>query len=208
MMALSPLCTEIAQQSCWLHADDALNYLLKMSLVNGVCTVSFWCGHHYQPRIGNISVVIRNGMVLCPVLVLRRENDDFTDRSPIVENMLLTEISDQLECYYIYALFFRSFYCVVRENLTFPLFISAPPMHVLVNGLSPHTALAARMHPSHRPFVISIVCPGVAASNDRNAPPDEPVVFVGFPWHCSIVPAMPPQIERRATLISWLLIVL
>lgn len=109
---------------------------------------------------------------------------------------------------WLYTLCFSVSHCAVRENLTFPLFISAPPMHVLVNGLSPHTALAARMHPSHRPFVISIVCPAVAASNDRSAPPDAPVVFVGFPWHCSILPAMPPQIERRATLISWLLIAL
>lgn len=34
------------------------------------------------------------------------------------------------------------------------------------------------------------------------------MVVVGCPWHCSIVPAMPPQIERMATLMSWLLRVL
>jgi hypothetical protein len=86
---------------------------------------------------------------------------------------------------------------------TFPALTSAPPIHVLVNGVSPHTALAALTHPSHRPFVMSIVCPEVAAVNTNLAVPEAPVVVVGLPAHCSIVPAMLPQMESRATLISW-----
>lgn len=76
-------------------------------------------------------------------------------------------------------------------------------MHVLLKGESPHTALPALTQPSHRPFVISIVCPEVAALRMNLAVPEAPVVFVGFPPHCSIFPAIPPQIERRATLMSW-----
>lgn len=34
------------------------------------------------------------------------------------------------------------------------------------------------------------------------------MVVVGCPWHCSIVPAIPPHIERMATLMSWLFRVL
>ena len=33
--------------------------------------------------------------------------------------------------------------------------------------------------------------------------PDWPVVDVGAPWHFWIVPAMPPQIWRRATFDVW-----
>jgi hypothetical protein len=76
-------------------------------------------------------------------------------------------------------------------------------MHVLVNGVSPHKALAALTQPSHRPLVISIVCPLVAALKLNFAVPEAPVVFVGFPAHCSIVPAMLPQMESKATLMSW-----
>jgi len=90
-----------------------------------------------------------------------------------------------------------------RVKSTFPALTSAPPIHVLVNGVSPHTALAALTHPSHRPLVISIVCPEVAAFNTNFAVPEAPVVVVGLPAHCSIVPAMLPQMERRATLMSW-----
>jgi hypothetical protein len=75
-------------------------------------------------------------------------------------------------------------------------------MHVLVNGESPQTALAALTHPSQRPFVISIVCPDVAAVRVNFAVPEAPVVVCGEPPHCSIVPEIPPQIERRATLMS------
>ncbi|TGO78191.1 hypothetical protein BELL_0075g00070 [Botrytis elliptica] len=66
---------------------------------------------------------------------------------------------------------------------TLPAFTFAPPMQVLVKGLSPHTALAALIHPSHLPFVISIVWPDVAALSFKRAVPDSPVVDVGSPPH-------------------------
>jgi hypothetical protein len=97
----------------------------------------------------------------------------------------------------------QELYAALSTKFTFPAFTSAPPIHVLVNGVSPQTALAARTQPSHLPFVISIVCPFVAAVRTNFAVPDSPVVVVGAPAHCSIVPAMEPQMERRATLISW-----
>jgi hypothetical protein len=75
-------------------------------------------------------------------------------------------------------------------------------MHVLVNGESPQTALAALTQPSQRPFETSIVCPDVAALRVNFAVPEAPVVLAGEPWHCSIFPEIPPQIERRATLMS------
>jgi hypothetical protein len=75
-------------------------------------------------------------------------------------------------------------------------------MHVLVNGEFPQTALAALTHPSQRPLVTSIVCPDVAAVRVNFAVPEAPVVVSGEPPHCSIFPAIPPQIERRATLMS------
>lgn len=93
-------------------------------------------------------------------------------------------------------------YAALSVKSTFPALTSAPPIHVLVNGVSPQTALAALTHPSHLPFVISIVCPEVAALSVNFAVPDSPVVVVGSPPHCSIVPAIPPQMARRATLIS------
>jgi hypothetical protein len=91
----------------------------------------------------------------------------------------------------------------VRAKSTFPAFTSAPPIHVLVNGLFPHVALAALTQPSHLPLVISMVCPAVAALSVNFAVPDSPVVVVGSPPHCSMVPAIPPQMESRATLMSW-----
>ena len=91
----------------------------------------------------------------------------------------------------------------VRTKSTFPAFTSAPPIHVLVNGLFPHVALAALTQPSHLPLVISMVCPAVAALSVNFAVPDSPVVVVGSPPHCSMVPAIPPQMESRATLMSW-----
>jgi hypothetical protein len=54
-------------------------------------------------------------------------------------------------------------------------------MQVLVKGLSPHTALAALIQPSHRPLEMLIVWPGVAALKDKAAVPDLPVVLWGFP---------------------------
>jgi hypothetical protein len=86
--------------------------------------------------------------------------------------------------------------------LTFPAFTFAPPMQVNFEGVSPHTALAARTQPSHLPFVISIVWPEVAAFSVNFAVPDTPVVLVGLPPHCWIVPAIPPQMESKATLMS------
>lgn len=50
--------------------------------------------------------------------------------------------------------------------------------------------------------------PAVSTWRFNCASPEAPVVVVGCPWHCSIVPAMPPQIERMATLMSWLFRVL
>ena len=76
-------------------------------------------------------------------------------------------------------------------------------MHVEVKGLFPHTALAARTHPSHLPFVISMVVPAVATLSTNLAVPKAPVVVVGLPAHCSMVPAMEPQMERSATFMSW-----
>jgi hypothetical protein len=100
------------------------------------------------------------------------------------------------------------FYACTNAKSTFPALTAAPPMHVDLNGLSPHTALAALTQPSHLPFVMSIVCPWVAALSSNLASPEAPDVDVGWPPHCSMVPAMPPQIWRRATLIlcefSWL----
>lgn len=89
-----------------------------------------------------------------------------------------------------------------RTKSTLSALTSDPPMQVLVNGLSPHVALAAATHASHLPFVISIVCPAVAAVSVNLAVPDVPVVVAGLPAHCSMVPAMPPQMSRRATLMS------
>jgi hypothetical protein len=74
---------------------------------------------------------------------------------------------------------------------------------VLVNGLSPQTALAALIHPSQRPLVMIIVVPAVSTSKSRRAVPEIPEVLVGWPPHCWMAPAMPPQMERRATLMSW-----
>lgn len=68
-----------------------------------------------------------------------------------------------------------------RVKSTFPALTSAPPIHVLVKGVSPQTALAALTQPSHRPFVISIVCPEVAAFKVNFAVPEAPVVLVGAP---------------------------
>jgi len=34
------------------------------------------------------------------------------------------------------------------------------------------------------------------------ASPKEPAVLVGFPLHCSIVPEIPPQIDRKATWVT------
>jgi hypothetical protein len=42
----------------------------------------------------------------------------------------------------------------------------------------------------------------VAALKLNFAVPEEPVVLVGLPAHCSIVPAMLPQMESKATLMS------
>lgn len=62
------------------------------------------------------------------------------------------------------------------------------------------TDLAAATHPSQRPLVMSIV--PETAFRLKMASPLLPVVDVGFPRHCSIVPAIPPQIERRATWVE------
>jgi hypothetical protein len=48
-----------------------------------------------------------------------------------------------------------------------------------------------------------MVCPTVAALSVNFAVPDSPVVVVGSPPHCSMVPDIPPQMESRATLMSW-----
>jgi hypothetical protein len=91
---------------------------------------------------------------------------------------------------------------LLNWKFTLFLFAFAPPIQVLVNGLSPHTALAALTQPSHLPLVMIMVVPAVATSRSKRAVPEIPVVDVGWPPHCSIVPAMPPQMERRATLMS------
>lgn len=44
-----------------------------------------------------------------------------------------------------------------------------------------------------------MVCPAVAALKVNNAVPEAPVVVSGFPPHCSIVPAIPPQMASWAT---------
>jgi hypothetical protein len=105
-----------------------------------------------------------------------------------------------------------------RVKSTLAEFPFAPPIQVDVKGASPHVALyrrlvsisvsrvamyesetdlAAATQPSQRPLLISIV-PEVAVRLKR-AVPLAPVVLVGCPPHCCIVPAMPPQMERRAT---------
>lgn len=79
---------------------------------------------------------------------------------------------------------------------------------MLVNGESPQAARAALTHPSQRPFEILIVAPASVAVRVNFAVPDAPVVVAGSPPQNSIVPAMPPQMLRMATLISWLTSVL
>jgi hypothetical protein len=74
-------------------------------------------------------------------------------------------------------------HAAVSEKATFPEFPFAPPIHVVVKGLSPQTALAARTQPSQRPFVISIVWPAVTALRVNLASPEAPVVVVGEPPH-------------------------
>ena len=96
-------------------------------------------------------------------------------------------------------------YAAVNSNAIFPPFVPAvPPTHSLLNGLSPHTALAALMHASHLPLDTLIVDPSFTTFRFSTAVPDAPVVEAGLPWHFWIVPAMVPQMERMATLISWL----
>jgi hypothetical protein len=58
-------------------------------------------------------------------------------------------------------------------------------------------------HLSHRPFDILIVDPESVAVSVNFEVPDWPVVEVGFPPHFWIVPAMPPQMPRIATLVEW-----
>ena len=80
----------------------------------------------------------------------------------------------------------------------------APPTHVLVKLLpNGHAALAALMQPSHLPFETLIVAPASVAASEKRASPEDPVVEAGEPWHCSILPVIPPQIESKATSVSW-----
>jgi hypothetical protein len=96
-------------------------------------------------------------------------------------------------------------YAAVNSNAMFPPLVPAvPPTHSLLNGLFPHTALAALMHASHLPFDTLIVDPWFTTFSFSTAVPDAPVVEAGLPWHFWIVPAMVPQMERMATLMSWL----
>jgi hypothetical protein len=79
----------------------------------------------------------------------------------------------------------------------------APPTHTASNGLSPHTALAALIHPSHLPLDTLIVAPATVVVRSNLAVPLAPLVLAGEPWHFVIAPAIPPQIASVATMISW-----
>lgn len=67
-----------------------------------------------------------------------------------------------------------------------------------------HTARAARIHCSHRPFEMLMVPPLVAVDRENLALPDCPTVLVGAPRHLVTLPAIPPsQIWSCATFSSW-----
>ena len=75
-------------------------------------------------------------------------------------------------------------HAAVNSNAIFPPSVPAvPPTHSLVNGLSPHTALAALIHASHLPLDTLIVDPSFTTFRFSTAVPDAPVVEDGLPWH-------------------------
>lgn len=78
-------------------------------------------------------------------------------------------------------------------------------MQVLVNVPVGQTACAALIQPSHLPLLTLMVAPSVTGVSVSFEVPDAPTVLVGLPPQNSIVPEMPPQIDRRATLVSWVL---
>lgn len=86
-------------------------------------------------------------------------------------------------------------------NLTSPLV--APPTQVLSNVPVGHVSLAALTQRSHRPLEMLIVAPLSVVDRSKRAVPLSPVVLDGLPPHFWIDPAMPPQMDRMATLVSW-----
>lgn len=80
----------------------------------------------------------------------------------------------------------------------------APSANVAVNGISaPHIAATALIPCSHRPLLILSVAPDTTGLMVNCDPPDVPMVDAGLPSHFSMVPAMPPQMDRIATFVSW-----
>lgn len=67
------------------------------------------------------------------------------------------------------------------------------------------TACAALIQPSHLPLLTLMVAPLVTGVSVSFEVPDAPTVLVGLPPQDSIVPDMPPQMDRRATLVSCVL---
>jgi hypothetical protein len=78
-----------------------------------------------------------------------------------------------------------------------------PPTQVLLKPPVGHVALAARTQPSHLPLDTLRVAPLFTGVKVNLLVPLAPTVDAGFPPHFSIVPAIPPQIERMATFVSW-----
>lgn len=87
-----------------------------------------------------------------------------------------------------------------KLNLTSP--VVAPPTQVLSKVPVGHVSCAALTQRSHRPLEMLMVAPASVADRSKRDPPFSPTVDVGDPPHFWIEPAMPPQMERMATLVS------
>ena len=78
----------------------------------------------------------------------------------------------------------------------------APPIHVLEKLPVGHVNCAAFTQRSHLPLLTLIVAPASVALRVKRDVPDRPVVDTGLPPHFWMVPAMPPQMPRIATLVE------
>ena len=78
-----------------------------------------------------------------------------------------------------------------------------PPTQVLLNVPVGHVACAAATQCSHLPLLTLIVAPASCTVKVNSLVPLAPIVVAGFPPQNSMVPAIPPQIERMATFVSW-----
>jgi hypothetical protein len=74
-------------------------------------------------------------------------------------------------------------------------------MQVLLNVPVGQVSCAALTQRSQRPLLMLMVAPASTAASENLDEPDTPVVEAGLPPQNSMLPAMPPQMDRMATLV-------